>query len=81
MDNMQKLTVHCYAEKPEDERRITLSPQLITVVAAMIDDIHVNGRSLRQTSVLFVDGGSVDLLLNHQDLQTLETAIGSYGFG
>lgn len=78
---MYKLTVHNYAEKPEDERRITLSPQLITVVAAMIDDVQVNGRSLRQTSVLFVDGGSVDLLLNHADLETLETAIGSYGFG
>jgi hypothetical protein len=79
--DMFKLTLTCYAEKPEDERRVTLSPQLITVVAAQIEDVQVNGRSLRAVSVLFMDGGSVDLLLNHQDLETLETAVGSYGFG
>lgn len=78
---MYKLTLTHYAEKPEEERRITLSPQLITVVAAQVEDIQVNGRSLRAVSVLFMDGGAIDLLLNHADLETLETAIGSYGFG
>jgi len=76
-----KLTVHNYAEKPEEERRITLSPANIVLVAAAVEDITVNGRSLRNVTVLFVDGGSADLLINHQDLQTLESAVGSYCLG
>lgn len=77
---MQKLTVHCYAELPEEERRVTLSPSLITAIVAHNEDITLNGRSLRYVTVVFMDGNSLELIVNHADLNTLEEAIGSYCF-
>jgi hypothetical protein len=78
---MQKLTIRHYSEDPKEERRITLAPHNITVVAAEIEDVTINGASRRVVSVLFMDGGSLDLVVDHQDLQLLETAIGSFCFG
>ena len=52
----QKLVVHHYAEDPTEERRITLSPQNINIVAAHVEDVKINGRSLRHATVLFADG-------------------------
>lgn len=75
---LQKLTLHHYGETTTDDRRITLSPMNITVVAAAIEDSMVNGRSLRQVTVLFGDGGSIDLNINHADLELIEGAIGSF---
>ena len=75
---MQRLTVHCYAEDAKEERRVTLSPMNVTLIAAEIDDVVVNNRSVRKVSVLFTDGGSVDLIVNHSDLSLLESAIGSF---
>ncbi len=77
----QKLTVYHYADKPEEERRITISPNLVTVVAAGVSDITINGRSLRNVTILFTDGGSIDVNINHLDLETLESAIGTYSMG
>lgn len=73
-----KLTVHHYSEKSDEERRITLSPGQISFVAAGTEDVIVNNRSLRSVAVLFLDGGSVDLFLNHADLEMLESAVGTY---
>lgn len=78
--NFQKLTVLHRSANPEEERRITIAPTNVTVVAAATEDVQVNGRSLRAATVLFSDGGSIDLLLDHSDLEMLETAIGSYCF-
>lgn len=77
---LQKLTVHNYSENKDEERRITLSPDKITVVAAGVEDVLLNGRSLRTATILFLDGGSIDLLINHADLEMIEGAIGSYCF-
>ncbi len=78
---LQKLTLHHYGETTADDRRMTLSPSMITVVAVQVDDTVVNGRTLRGLTVLFVDGGSIDLTVNHSDLEMLEAAVGSFGFG
>lgn len=78
---LQKLTVHHYAEIAEEERRITLSPMNITVIAANVEDTLVNGRSVRPVTVLFTDGGSIDLVVNHADLELLESAVGTFCFG
>jgi hypothetical protein len=78
---LQKLTVRNYDELPENEKRITLSPDKINLVAAGIEDIKINGRALRQVTVLFLDGGSVDLVVDHADLELLEGAIGSFCLG
>jgi len=77
----QKLTVYCYNEDPKEDRRITLSPINITIIAAHVEDEVINGRSLRRVAILFVDGGSVEMLVNHSDLELLEGAIGSFCLG
>lgn len=74
----QRLTVHHHAEDPKESRRITFSPMQIMAVVATEDDIVVNNRALRAVSVLFTEGNSVDVLVNHADLERLEAAIGSY---
>jgi hypothetical protein len=78
---MEILRVHHYGEKTEDDRRITLSPGMITSVAAAVEDESINGRSLRRVAVLFADGGSLELSVNHADLSLLERAIGSFCMG
>jgi hypothetical protein len=77
----QKLTVYHYSNDPTEERRITISPNLVTVIAAGVSDIVINGRSVRNVTVLFTDGGSIDLNINHLDLEALEGAIGTYSMG
>lgn len=74
----QKLTVYHYAEDSKEERRITFSPQKINLVAAEPEDTIINGRSLRNVSLLFDDGASVDVTINHADLEMLEMAIGAF---
>lgn len=77
----QVLRVHHYGDTTEEDRRITLSPSNITVVAAEAEDSVVNGRSVRKVTVLMVDGGSVDVVVNHADLELMESAVGSFCFG
>jgi hypothetical protein len=74
----QKLTVHHYADNTVDDKRITISPSNVAMIAADVDDSTVNGRSVRHVTVLFLDGGSATISINHQDLETLEGAIGSF---
>jgi hypothetical protein len=74
----QKLTIHHYSENPAEERRITFSPMQIMAVVASTEDVMVNNRSLREVTVLFVEGNSIDVLVNYADLDKLESAIGSY---
>jgi hypothetical protein len=76
--NLLKLTVHCYAENPLEERRITLSLHKIDFLSAASEDIIINGRSLRPVSVIFDEGLNCDLIVNHADLETLEAAVGAY---
>lgn len=81
MENMKVLTVHCYAEDPSQERRVTLSPGLITVIAAGTEDVEINGKARRLAQVMFMDGGTVDLFVDHSDLLLLEETIGAYCLG
>jgi len=78
---LSRLTVRNYDELPENEKRITLSPDKINLIAADVEDIKINGRALRHVTVLFMDGGSVDLVVDHADLSLLEGAIGSFYLG
>jgi len=78
---MQTLRVHSYGDVAEDDRRVTIAPNNVVALAASTDDVQVQGRSLRAISVLFVDGGAMDLVVDHADLQLLEDTIGAYSFG
>ena len=77
----QKLTLSHYSDIPEEERRVTLSPGNIVAVAAEMEDKTVANRSLRAVTIMFLDGGSIDLVINHADLETLESAVGAYCIG
>lgn len=78
---VQRLTMHSYSEDIAQERRITISPMQVSIVAAAIEDITIRGLSLRNVDIMFADGQSIALILNHADLSTLESAIGSYCLG
>jgi hypothetical protein len=75
---MKRLTVHHYGETTEEDKRITISPANIFALAADVEDVVVNGRTLRNVVVLGIDGGSIPLTVNHADLSILEEATGSY---
>lgn len=79
--DFQRLTVHHYGETTEEDRRITISPANISLVAAEIDDVVINGRSVRNVTILFLDGESAEISINHADLEMLEGATGSYCLG
>ena len=75
---LQVLTVLHYGETESENKRITLSPMNVCLVAADAEDCTVQSRSLRKVSVLFVEGGSVDLCVNHSDMTNIEQAVGTY---
>ena len=75
---IQVLRLHHYGETPAEDRRITLSPHEVTTVAVTTEDVLVQGRKLVSVTVLMKDAGSIDLVLSHSDIETLEAAIGSY---
>ncbi len=74
----QKLTVDHYGETPGEDRRITLSPGNIDFIAAMTEDSVVRGRPVRFVTILFSNGQNIELALNHQGLDLLEMAIGTF---
>jgi hypothetical protein len=78
---MEQLTLHHYSVDPKEERRVTLSPMNIQLVAAEVEDVVINGRSVRNVTILFSEGGNVDLTINHADLMQLERAVGSFFLG
>ena len=75
---MKQLTVYHYGDTSEEDRRVTLSLHMIVGLSAKTEDTVLNGRSLREVSVLLVEGEKEELLINHQDLESLELAVGSY---
>lgn len=77
----QKLTVYSHEEDTTQDRRVTLSPANIVLVAAKIDNVHIHGRTLIPVTILFLDGENIDLNVSHSDLESLEAAVGSYCLG
>lgn len=76
--NFKVLTVNHYGDVESDNRRITISPNNAHALATDMTDITVQGRELRHTVVLLMDGGSLDLVVNHADLAMMEEAIGAF---
>jgi hypothetical protein len=78
---LETLTVHHLGDTQDEDRRITISPANVNIIAAEVEDVLVQGRSVRRVAVLMADGGSVDVTINHADLEMLERAIGSFCLG
>ena len=78
---MQVLRVHHYGETAEEDRRITIAPAQVSVIAAEVDDVQLQGRSVRKTTILMSDGASIDVNVNHADLDLLETTVGAFYIG
>lgn len=76
--SLQVLRVHHYGETPADDKRITISPHNVLLIAAATEDITVQDRSVRNVNILFADNGSAEVNINHSDLEMLESAIGSF---
>lgn len=72
------LRVMHYGETEAENKRITLSPMNLLALAADIEDVTVQGRSLRNVVALAVEGSNLPLCVDHADLELLESAVGSY---
>lgn len=72
------LTVNHYGDLETDNRRMTISPSNIAALAADHNDVTLQGRSLRKVSVCMMDGGTLDLTVNHADLALMEEAVGAF---
>lgn len=79
--HLQILRVQHYGETPADDRRVTIQVANIDAVVAMNEDIEINGRALRNVTVLYTSGRSIDVTVNHADLELLESATGSFCLG
>lgn len=78
--NMRVLTLTAYGEKPEEDLRVTLSAMCIK--ATLAKDEIVQNRSVKRTTILFIDDSEpIVLCLNEIDLMQLESIVGCYSFG
>ncbi len=75
---MRVLTLSHFGEKPEDDLQVTLSAMNIKMTAAK--DAQVQGRPVKNVTILFMDSDPIELNLSAFDLLQLETIVGSYGF-
>lgn len=75
---IEKLVVYDYHEDPTEDKRMTLCPHSIRALAADPEDCIVQNRSLRKVIVIFEEGDGIELCVNHQDLELLEKAVGSF---
>lgn len=76
--NMRVLTLHHFGETAEDDLQVTLSAMSIKMTAAK--DVEVQGRPVKQVTILFTDSEPVELNISAMDLLNLESVVGSYGF-
>jgi hypothetical protein len=76
--NMRVLTLQHFGETASDNLQVTLAPMSIKMVAAR--DAEVQGRSVKETTILFLDSEPIELNLSPIDLMQVESVVGSYGF-
>jgi len=78
LPNLRVLTLSHYGETPADDLQVTLSALCIKAVVAK--DTEVQGRPVKQVTVLFMDSEPLELNLNEIDTLQLQSVVGSYGF-
>ena len=76
--NMRVLTLQHYGETPADNLQVTLCAMSIKMVAAR--DAEIQGRPVKETTILFMDSDPVELNISSLDLMSLEAVVGSYSF-
>jgi hypothetical protein len=76
--DLQTLRIHHYGEVEADDRRITVAPINVVALSAKTEDNTVQGRSVREIAVIFLDGGQIVVNVNHADLELLEGTIGAF---
>lgn len=76
--NLRVLRVDHYGDTEQDNKRFTLAPTEVVALIADPDDVAIQGRQLRRVTALMKDGMSIDLIVNHADLESLEKAVGAY---
>jgi len=78
---LEVLRVLSYGETPEQDLRITISPMNVLAIVAENEDSTIQGRAVRRVDVLLGEGEQLSVVVNHQDLELLERAIGSFCLG
>ena len=78
---IETLTVQHYAEDIRDVKRVTLSAYKINFIGASVDDVVINGLSVRPVEIWFEEGSMLSLIVSHSDLDLLEKAVGSFRLG
>jgi hypothetical protein len=76
--DMRVLTLKHFGETSEDDLEVTLAALSIKMVAAK--DTVIQGRQVKQTTILFLDSEPVELNLSAFDLMALTNVVGAYGF-
>ena len=71
------LTVISYGDEGEISR-VTVNPHNVNTVIAGESDIAIDGRYLRKTNVLYMDGDRIEINISLLDLTALEQAVGTY---
>jgi hypothetical protein len=79
-NEVQVLRVHHIDADEKEDRRVTIAPMNVAALVAHEEDTIVRGRSVREISIMFLDGGNISIAVNHSDLELLETTIGAYSF-
>ena len=79
--DVQVLRVHHYDEDESQDRRITIAPANVDSLVVKTEDTQVRGRSVREVTVLFSQGQTIAIAINHADLELLESTVGAFFVG
>lgn len=77
--NLRVLTLTSIGKTEKENARVTLSGMNIKMTAAI--DGEMQGRPVKMTTILFLDGDGVEIALSEFDLMQLEGVVGAYSFG
>ncbi len=75
---MRILRVTSIGETEKENAQVTLSAMNIKMTLAV--DGEMQGRPVKMTTILFLDGDAVEIAVSEFDLLQIENCVGAYGF-
>lgn len=76
--DMRVLTLTSYGDTEEEVVRVTIAPHHVAFVVANTVDVIKLSQRLKKTTVVLMDGGSMEIFITDLDLTALERAVGTY---
>lgn len=74
------LKVTHYGDSPEENKEVTISPVVVKMVFADVAPSFKQNRSVKNISLLLMEGDTVELCISESELYTLEEVVGLYDF-